>query len=74
MITAASYRFNEGQPVTRQPMDEADIVIGDDVWIGTRGIVLSGAIIGAGALVREDVPPMAIARLKRLCRIPRINR
>ena len=67
MVTAAGYRFNDGHPVTDQAMDEADIVIGDDVWLGTRVIVLpgvtigSGAIIGAGAVVTADIPAMAIA-------------
>ncbi len=41
-------------------------VIGNDVWIGTRAIVLqgvtvgNGAVIGAGAVVTKDVPPYAI--------------
>lgn len=67
LVTAASYRFNDGQPVTEQRMDEADVTIGADVWLGTRAIVLpgvtigEGAIIGAGALVRDDIPPFAIA-------------
>lgn len=67
MVTAASYRFNDGHPVTRQAMDEADVVIGRDVWLGTRAVVLpgarigDGAVIGAGALVRGEIPAMAIA-------------
>jgi acetyltransferase-like isoleucine patch superfamily enzyme len=67
MVTAAGYRFDDGAPVTKQAMDEADIHIGDDVWLGTRAIVLPGArigrgaIIGAGALVRGDIPDYAIA-------------
>ena len=42
------------------------IVIGNDVWIGSRAIVLgginigNGAIIAAGAVVTKDVPPYAI--------------
>lgn len=42
------------------------ITVGDDVWIGMRAIILagvsigSGAVVGAGALVCEDVPPMTI--------------
>lgn len=42
------------------------IVIGDDVWLGTRVIVLpgvtigSGAVVGAGCIVTKDVPSMAI--------------
>lgn len=40
--------------------------IGNDVWIGTRAVVLrgvdigDGAIIGAGAIVTQDVPPRSI--------------
>jgi maltose O-acetyltransferase len=42
------------------------IVIEDDVWIGTRVIVLpgvrigNGAIIGANSVVSKDVPPLTI--------------
>ena len=42
------------------------MVIGDDVWIGQRVIVLkgvtigSGSIIGAGAVVVSDVPPRCV--------------
>jgi acetyltransferase-like isoleucine patch superfamily enzyme len=67
MVTVANYRFNDGHPVTKQPMEEAPIVIGRDVWLGTRAMVMpgvtigDGAIIGAGALVRNDIPAMAIA-------------
>lgn len=67
MVTAANYRFNDGHPVTNQSMDEADVRIGDDVWIGAKAIILpgisigDGAIIGAGAIVTADIPAMAIA-------------
>nr|WP_319386762.1 acyltransferase [uncultured Roseibium sp.] len=67
LVTAANYRYNDGSPVTSQAMDEADVVIGDDVWLGARAIVLPGAsigngsIIGAGALVKGDIPPFSIA-------------
>lgn len=67
MVTAATYRFNDGAPVTEQAMDEADVIIGNDVWLGTRAIILpgarigDGAIIGAGALVRGNIPAGAIA-------------
>lgn len=42
------------------------VTIGNDVWIGTRAMVLGGvtigdgAVIGAGAIVTKDVPPYAI--------------
>ncbi|WP_281040324.1 MULTISPECIES: CatB-related O-acetyltransferase [unclassified Mesorhizobium] len=42
------------------------IVVGHDVWIGARAIIMSGvtigngAVIGAGSVVTKDVPPYAI--------------
>lgn len=42
------------------------VVIGNDVWIGTRVIILpgveigDGAIIGAGAVVTKNIPSMAV--------------
>jgi acetyltransferase-like isoleucine patch superfamily enzyme len=67
MITAASYRFSDGQPVSDQASDEADVVIGNDVWLGARVIVLpgsrigNGAVIGANSVVRGVIPPMSVA-------------
>lgn len=67
LITAANYRFNDGHPVTEQAMDEADVSIGNDVWLGAKAMVMpgvtvgDGAIIAAGAVVTRDIPPMAIA-------------
>jgi acetyltransferase-like isoleucine patch superfamily enzyme len=43
------------------------VVIEDSVWLGTGTIVLpgvrigKGSVIGAGSVVREDVPPMVLA-------------
>lgn len=43
-----------------------EIVIGDDVWIGTRVIILpgvhvgTGAVIGAGAVVTKSVDPYTV--------------
>jgi acetyltransferase-like isoleucine patch superfamily enzyme len=44
-----------------------NIVIGNDVWIGSNVIILgevsisNGAIIAAGSIVTKDIPPYAIA-------------
>ena len=67
LVTAANYRFNDGHPVTEQPMDEADVIIGNDVWIAAKVVVLpgvtigDGAVIGAGAVVNRDIPAMSVA-------------
>ncbi len=43
------------------------VTIGEDVWIGTRAVILGGvtvgegAVIGAGAVVTSDLPPRAVA-------------
>lgn len=50
----------------KRPSDDLDIVIQDDVWVGTRAIILHGitiyrgAVIAAGAVVCKDVPPYSI--------------
>ena len=46
--------------------EERPVIIGNDVWIGERVIILpgvhvgDGAILAAGAVVTKDVPPYAI--------------
>lgn len=66
LVTAASYRHELGHPVTDQPMAEADIVIGSDVWLATRAVVLpgthigDGSIVAAGAVVKGHFPAMSI--------------
>lgn len=66
MVTAASYRFNDGQPVTDQEMEERDVVIGRDVWLGSGVTVLAGSeigdgcVVGAGSVVRGRFPPFSI--------------
>ena len=65
-ITASNYGTVAGRPVLTQPKREADVTIGDDVWLGARVVVLpgvtigAGAIVGAGSVVTKDVPPDAI--------------
>ena len=56
----------ENQKDTSCTEFDKDIVIEDDVWIGTRCIILKGvtihegAIVGAGSIVTKDVPPYTI--------------
>lgn len=66
LLTAASYRYDLGHPVTEQPMAEGDIFIGNDVWLATRAVILPGTTIGdgsivaSGAVVRGDFPAMSV--------------
>ncbi|XUU61077.1 acyltransferase [Erythrobacter sp. HA6-11] len=66
LVTAATYLFNEGSPVTQQRMSEASVKIEADVWVGAKAIILpgvtigKGAIIAAGSVVKNDVPAYAV--------------
>lgn len=48
------------------PLNSADIVINEDVWIGTNVVILKGvnigrgAVVAAGAVVNKDVKPYEI--------------
>lgn len=51
----------------KRPEDDRDVIIEDDVWIGSRAIILKGVTIGrgsivaAGAVVAKSVPPYGVA-------------
>lgn len=66
-VITSNYRFNDGAPINSQAMDEANVTIGRDVWVGAKCIILpgasigDGAIIAAGSVVRGAIPSMAIA-------------
>lgn len=60
-----SHLFDETN--TEMVTSKGDIVIEDGVWIGSNSVILSGvhigrgAVIGAGAVVVNDIPAYAIA-------------
>lgn len=68
IIMTANHKFDRTDiPMNQQGFQkEEPVVIGDDVWVGDRVIILPGVqvgrgvIIGAGAVVTKDVPPWAI--------------
>jgi acetyltransferase-like isoleucine patch superfamily enzyme len=53
--------------IKEQGSDNHPIVIGEDVWIGASAIVLGGvtigrgAVIGAGSVVKSDIPEYGVA-------------
>lgn len=53
-------------PIRNQGTREEEVIVGDDVWIGARVTILSGARIGngcvvaAGSVVRGEFPPRSI--------------
>ena len=58
--------WNHGMEVTEAWDHRGDILIGNDVWIGYEAVILSGVVIGDGAIVAarsvvtKDVPPYTI--------------
>jgi acetyltransferase-like isoleucine patch superfamily enzyme len=66
-ITASNYQTEPGTPVMDQPKVERDVVIGDDVWLGARVMVVAGVeigdgcIIGASSVVTRSIPAGSIA-------------
>src|SRR6185436_12708851 len=67
-LVASNHQCGKDAPINTQGADRSKcgVVLGDDVWLGAGAIVLpgvrimTGAIIGAGAVVTEDVPSYEI--------------
>ncbi len=68
IVYTKNHKFDDTEiPMIKQGFqEEKAVVIGDDVWIGGRVIILPGvhigshSIIGAGSVVTKDVPEFAI--------------
>jgi acetyltransferase-like isoleucine patch superfamily enzyme len=67
-IYSYDHKVFPSTPIRRQPLTtKGEVVIGDESWIGTGVIILSGvrighgAVVGAGSVVTRDVPDGAIA-------------
>lgn len=65
----STFPFGEvglSEPIAGHPKSNGDIVVGNDVWVGMHVTLLSGAVIGdgaviaAGSYVRGHVPPYSI--------------
>jgi len=69
LIAAGAAIVTVGHPLEPPRWGEVTafpVVIGDDVWIGVNAVVLpgvtigNGAVVAAGAVVTEDVPPFTL--------------
>ncbi len=66
-ITTSNYGTVPGVPIMTQPRTESDVVVGRDVWLGARVIVLpgvtigDGCVVGAGSVVTRSLPPNSVA-------------
>lgn len=65
-IVDSDHGLQREKKMNLQPNSARPISIGNDVWIGAHCVILpgvkihDGAVIAAGAVVREDVPPYMI--------------
>lgn len=61
-IVDVGHHTDLGVTMNLQPVISKEIVIGNDVWIGSKSIILkgvtigNGAVIGAGSLVNKPIP------------------
>ncbi len=69
LIAAGAAIVTVGHPIALPRWNKnttAPVRIGDDVWIGVNAVVLpgvtigNGAVVAAGAVVTEDVPPFSV--------------
>lgn len=65
-VSSRSYGLKKGELIWTQPPIEKDVIIGKNVWVGTKAIILpgvhigDGAIIAAGAIVTKNVEANSI--------------
>lgn len=58
--------FLGGAPSDAHEVTKGDVIIGNDVWVGSNAVILSGvrigdgAVIGANSVVARDVPAFSI--------------
>ncbi|MDO1451213.1 CatB-related O-acetyltransferase [Rhodocytophaga aerolata] len=67
-VSSSTFFYTSDKQAKDRPYFEEyrQTIIGNDVWIGSRAILIDGikvgdgAVIGAGAVVTKDVPPYAV--------------
>ena len=62
-----SKEYSSFPKIKREEEKHQKIIIGNDVWIGAKTIVMggvtigNGCVIGAGSIVTKDIPPYSVA-------------
>lgn len=65
-VQSSNHGMRRNTPIKRQEHTRAPIRLGDDVWVAAQATILAGvtigdgAVVGAKAVVTEDVAPNAI--------------
>jgi acetyltransferase-like isoleucine patch superfamily enzyme len=67
-IHSENHNFKDAHQLIReQGISHKGVVIGDDVWIGSKSVILdgvtigTGAVIGAGSVVTRSIPAYSLA-------------
>jgi acetyltransferase-like isoleucine patch superfamily enzyme len=66
VLVAGNHRVDEPGWIRNTGFEELDVTVGEGAWVGAHAAIVgcrvgAGAVIGAGAVVLEDVPDNAIA-------------
>ena len=64
-LTTNPYLYRDILKVEYDDNNTAEIIIGNDVWVGSNAIILKGkigdgAVIGAGSVITHDIAPYSI--------------
>lgn len=65
-INDTGHEFSRNEPINLQAITSKEIIIENDVWIGTSCIILQGVTIGegsviaAGSVVNKSIPPYEV--------------
>lgn len=66
-ITALNHNFDDSEKrIDQQGISTKEVVLEDDIWVGTNAVILPGvtigkhAVVAAGAIVTKDVPPHSL--------------
>lgn len=66
VMRAANHGLDSSELINKQPHSEGEIIIEDDVWIGSNVVITSnvtitkGTVVGAGAIVTKSTEPYSI--------------